>query len=157
MVSFFPQNAKPSDSGKYTCKPAQLEQASVNLHVLECKIFSSFNSRLQTCKESAERTLDIYVMKCVDCQVPCHLDVSPVQWLGNSTLDLQVVGSNLVSSNILDGNGVITMPELISVPNSGSIENKENTGSQMGHTNKKIFLKNRCPVILWWHFCKSTK
>ena len=30
-------NAKPSDSGKYTCKPAQLEQASVNLHVLECK------------------------------------------------------------------------------------------------------------------------
>jgi hypothetical protein len=31
-------NAKPSDSGKYTCKPAQLEQASVNLHVLECKL-----------------------------------------------------------------------------------------------------------------------
>ncbi len=31
------------------------------------------------------------------------------------------------------------MPELISVPNSGSFKNKENTGSQMGHANKKIF------------------
>jgi hypothetical protein len=30
------------------------------------------------------------------------------------------------------------MPESISVPNSGSFENKENTGSQMGHANKKI-------------------
>jgi hypothetical protein len=51
------------------------------------------------------------------------------------------VGSNLVSSYILDGNGVITMPESISVPNSGSFENKEITGSQIRHTNKKIFLK----------------
>jgi hypothetical protein len=52
------------------------------------------------------------------------------------------VGSNLVSSNILDVNGVITMPESISVPSSGSFENKENTG-KMGHTNNKkktIFL-----------------
>jgi len=30
-------HAKTSDSGKYTCRPAQLEQASVNLHVLECE------------------------------------------------------------------------------------------------------------------------
>jgi hypothetical protein len=37
--------------------------------------------------------------------------------------------------------GVITMPESISEPNSGSFENKENTGSQMGHANKKIFLE----------------
>jgi hypothetical protein len=51
------------------------------------------------------------------------------------------VGSNLVSSNILDGNGVITMPELISVPNSGSFENEENTGSQ-GIATKK-YLKER--------------
>jgi hypothetical protein len=48
------------------------------------------------------------------------------------------VGSNLVSANILDGKGVITMPESISVPNSGSFENKENTGSQMKHAIKKI-------------------
>jgi hypothetical protein len=34
------------------------------------------------------------------------------------------------------------MPGLISVPNSGSFENKENTGNQMGHTNKKILKKN---------------
>jgi hypothetical protein len=47
------------------------------------------------------------------------------------------VGSNPVSSKILDGNGVIIMPELMSVPNSGSFENKENTGSQMEHANKK--------------------
>jgi hypothetical protein len=53
------------------------------------------------------------------------------------------VGSNLVSTNILDVNGVITMPESISVPSSGSFENKENTGSQMGHTNKKIFKKKK--------------
>jgi hypothetical protein len=52
------------------------------------------------------------------------------------------VGSNLVSSNILDGNGVITMPESISAPKSGSFENKENTGSQMGHADKKIFKNN---------------
>ncbi len=49
------------------------------------------------------------------------------------------MGSNLVSSIILDGNGIITMPES---PSSGSFENKENTGSQMGHANKKI-LKNK--------------
>jgi hypothetical protein len=53
------------------------------------------------------------------------------------------VGSNLVSSKIPNVNGVITMPESISVPSSGSFENKENTGSQMGHTNKKILQKNK--------------
>jgi hypothetical protein len=44
-----------------------------------------------------------------------------------------------ISSNILDGNGVKAMPELISAPNSGSkIDNKKkNKGSQMGHTDKK--------------------
>jgi hypothetical protein len=35
------------------------------------------------------------------------------------------------------------MPGSILVPNSGTFENKENTGSQMGHANKKIFLKNK--------------
>jgi hypothetical protein len=29
------------------------------------------------------------------------------------------------------------MPESISVPSPGLFENKENIGSQMGHTNKK--------------------
>jgi hypothetical protein len=38
---------------------------------------------------------------------------------------------------MLDGNGVITMAGSISVPNSGLFENKENSGSQMGHSNKK--------------------
>ena len=31
-------HAETSDSGKYTCLPAQLEAASVNLHVLESKL-----------------------------------------------------------------------------------------------------------------------
>jgi len=49
------------------------------------------------------------------------------------------VGSNLVSSKILDGNRAKAMPGLISAPNSGSLmKNKKNTGSQMGHT-KFIF------------------
>jgi hypothetical protein len=39
---------------------------------------------------------------------------------------------------MLNGNGVVTMPGSISVPNSGLFENKENTGSLMGHANKKI-------------------
>jgi hypothetical protein len=34
------------------------------------------------------------------------------------------------------------MPESISVPNSGSLENKENTGSQMGHANKNYLEKS---------------
>jgi len=52
------------------------------------------------------------------------------------------VGSNLVSSKLLEGNGAKAMPGLISAPNYGSLlKNKKNTGSQMGHT-KKIFKKN---------------
>ncbi len=35
------------------------------------------------------------------------------------------------------------MPESISVPSSGSFENKENIGSQMGHANKKKYLKKQ--------------
>jgi hypothetical protein len=51
------------------------------------------------------------------------------------------VGSNLVSSKILDGSGAKAMPGLNSAPNSGSLlKNKKNTSSQMGHTKKKIFL-----------------
>ena len=33
-------HAELSDSGKYTCLPAQLQSASVNLHVLESKLNS---------------------------------------------------------------------------------------------------------------------
>jgi hypothetical protein len=51
------------------------------------------------------------------------------------------VCSNLVSSNKLDGNGVITMPGSIFVSNSGTFENKENTGSQMGTPTKKNILR----------------
>ncbi len=47
------------------------------------------------------------------------------------------MGLNLVLSNVLDENGDITMPGSISVPNYGSSENKENTGSQTGHANNK--------------------
>ncbi len=45
--------------------------------------------------------------------------ISPVMWLANLTHDLKVVGLNLNSSNILDGNGVKAMPDLIPAPNSG--------------------------------------
>ncbi len=42
--------------------------------------------------------------------------------------------------NILDGNGVKTMPGLISALNSGSLEkNMKNKGSQMVHTQKNIY------------------
>jgi hypothetical protein len=34
------------------------------------------------------------------------------------------------------------MPGLISVPNFGSFKNKENTGSRMGHANKKYEKNN---------------
>ncbi len=63
------------------------------------------------------------------------------------------MGSNLVSSNILDGNGILTMPGSISVPNSGSFENKENTGR--GYASKKIFLKS--PKVPKNKFHKSKK
>jgi hypothetical protein len=42
------------------------------------------------------------------------------------------------------------MPESISVPSSGSFENKENTGSQMGQTNKKILKKKNSAVRSKW-------
>jgi len=57
--------------------------------------------------------------------------------IANSTHDQKVVGSNLVSSKILDGNGVKAMPGSIHAPNSGSFDYKKNTGSQMGTTKKK--------------------
>jgi hypothetical protein len=44
-----------------------------------------------------------------------------IEWLANLTRDLKVVGSNLVSSYILDGNKVKAMPGLIPAPNSDSI------------------------------------
>jgi hypothetical protein len=50
---------------------------------------------------------------------------------------LKFVGSNLVSSLIQDGNGVKAVPGLFPAPNSGSFENKKNTGSQMEQTKKK--------------------
>ncbi len=46
------------------------------------------------------------------------LGLSPVLWLANST---HVVGSNIISSNILDGNAVKAMQGSISATNSGSI------------------------------------
>jgi len=40
---------------------------------------------------------------------------------------------------MLDGSGVKALPGSIPTPNSGSLLKKtENTGSQMGHTKKKI-------------------
>ncbi len=55
---------------------------------------------------------------------------SAVQWLSNSTYDLKVAGSNLVSSKILDGYGFKSIPGFIPVPNSCSkLEKKKNTGS----------------------------
>ncbi len=63
------------------------------------------------------------------------------------------MGSNLVSSNlILYGNGVINMPESISAPKSGSFEYKENTGSQMGHADKKIFWKKNYSMSIPFNF-----
>jgi len=49
------------------------------------------------------------------------------------------VGLNLVSSKILNENGVKVMPGSIPAPNTALYQNKKNTGSQMGHT-KKIFV-----------------
>jgi len=40
-------------------------------------------------------------------------------WLTNLTHDRNVVGSNIISSNILDGNGVKAISGLISSPNTG--------------------------------------
>jgi hypothetical protein len=47
------------------------------------------------------------------------------------------VGSNLASSNKLDGNGVKAIPGSIPAPNSGSwYKNKKNTFFLKGHTKK---------------------
>jgi len=45
---------------------------------------------------------------------------------------------NLVSSKILNENGVKVMPRSISALTSGLFENKENKGSYMGHRKKVI-------------------
>jgi len=60
--------------------------------------------------------------------------VSQVLWLANSIHNWKVVGSNLVSSKILDGNEIKAMPGSIPAPKFGSIENTKNTGGQMKHT-----------------------
>jgi hypothetical protein len=54
-----------------------------------------------------------------------------------------VEGSNLVLSIILDGNGqhLKAMPESIPAPNSASVEEMKNIGSQMGQTDKKNTFK----------------
>ncbi len=59
---------------------------------------------------------------------------SPVQWLANSTLDLKVVGSNLVQNIRWKWSTYKAMPGSIPAPNSGSFmeKNKKNIGSQMG-------------------------
>ena len=41
------QNARPSDSGKYICRPENAEPASVNVHVLNGK--SAFRDQLLNC------------------------------------------------------------------------------------------------------------
>jgi hypothetical protein len=56
------------------------------------------------------------------------------------------VDLNLVSSNILDENGVKTMPVLIPAPNSGSIKNIERYrlpwDTQTKKTLKRLFSGN---------------
>jgi len=66
----------------------------------------------------------------------------------NSTHDRKIVGSNLVSSNILDGDGVEAMPGSIPAPNSESLwKNKKNTASQMGHSKKMSLIIVRTSVF----------
>ncbi len=50
-----------------------------------------------------------------------ELGVSPFYWLANLIHDQKVVGLNLDSSKILDGNGVKAMTGLILAPNAGSL------------------------------------
>jgi len=57
------------------------------------------------------------------------------------------VGSKLVSSKILDGNGVKAMPGSIPAPNSGSFENKKIQVAKWG-TPKKIFEKNTLKKVI---------
>jgi hypothetical protein len=44
------------------------------------------------------------------------------------------------------------MQESISVPNSGSFENKENTSSQMGHANKKYIKNKHSSDVLFYNY-----
>ena len=53
----------------------------------------------------------------------------------------KVVGLNLVSSKILDGNGFKAMPGSTPTPNSSSFENKKNAGN-MANQKKKMFKKS---------------
>jgi hypothetical protein len=46
--------------------------------------------------------------------------------------------SSFVSSKILDRNGVKAMPGSIPSLNTGSVDYKKNTDSQMVHTKKKL-------------------
>jgi hypothetical protein len=64
--------------------------------------------------------------------------VCPVKWLANSTHHQKVVGSNLVSSKILDGNGVKAMPFLH--PILVHLKNKKIQAAKWD-TPKNIFVK----------------
>ncbi len=65
--------------------------------------------------------------------------------------------SNLVSSNKLDGSGVITMPGSFSVPNSGSLKKKKTQVAKWGTLTKKKKKKKVCvPIeksLLGFAFC----
>jgi len=56
------------------------------------------------------------------------------------------VGSKLVSSKILDGNGVKAMPGSIPAPNSGSFQNKKIEVAKWG-TPKKYLKKPIMPIF----------
>ncbi len=75
--------------------------------------------------------------------------------LANLTHKQKVVGLNLISFNILDGNGIKAMPGLINAPNSVWLwKNEKNTGSQMGHTKKTLKKTMICHYI-WLIFYYS--
>jgi hypothetical protein len=68
------------------------------------------------------------------------------------------MGSNLVSSNILDGNSVMTMPGSISVPNSGSFKNKEKCGTStknIGKNNKVEFYEMELTDKAYFYWISS--
>ncbi len=70
------------------------------------------------------------------------------QCLANLSYDRKVVGSNLTSSKILDGNGVKAMPGSIPAPNSGALQkNKNYTVNPMGQT-QKFFLDKQQNVLV---------
>jgi len=56
------------------------------------------------------------------------------------------VGSNLISSNILDGNGIKAMPG--SIPALFQCRKiRKNTGSQMGHAKKDLKKDNAMQLL----------